>query len=629
MKSEQTLFVEAARQTVRKAGWDPRYDLEVLDPRGPSAQPVRYGWHTGRVRLAYVPGLQQSIVAALESLGGRDGSLTPESVFRDVIAARVLLQVGSFKVCPYSAYDYAEILEASADGLRSAHACEADAYRFMVPATSLFITAVVCGTYALEGPDPVGMRTGWAMDQVASSLAENSSLPAFAAVCANVQLRLWSNAAVIDEALRTRYEACDALDFETDRGVAILLDTFEHAGVADGLAWSDEFLRESIIDELKYNWRAWPLKAFQWAEMLAPYLCATEGHQLPPQPRSVPPNQAGRPSDEARRRRATVHPPGNVDVRRMTPADNSYRPVPGVPMDPFTERMRTDSEFRQRVLQSGIGRGKNPLDYHLNMGFDALDALYRSRAVTVRVEADSVSRKGMALEIAHLARHEVGGGMPDVSRIDWGATRFWPQGGMQLFHKVFPIAEDSLVKAEMRGFPDLLLVVDSSGSMEWDPKGGQGPYDSLLRAIYGVLGFLESRNMIRYVRFAVANFSARTVVTPWHGYADLRKVKEALFRWQGGGTVLDCSAIERVAASSSDRFLCLMVTDSRISNADTALASIRRIAERGHQFIFIQLGGVTPMSTGLSELGIPVHVIADVRELEGLCLEYAQRHYGS
>ena len=625
MKPESELFRETARKAVRRAGWNPKYDLEITGPDQPGHSAVRYGWHSGKVKLAYRPGIHKRVEKAVALVAG--ASFNSDDTFRNVVAAQVYMQVGSFKVCPYSAYDYAEILEAAADGLRSAGAPEPDVAQYMVPATSFFIASVVCGTYAIDGPDPAGLRRGWAVDQITTSLAQDVDLPVFASICANVQLRLWSDEASIAEALRSRFPASfDVLDFETDRGVAILLDTFAHADAGDGLAWSSEWLRDAVVDELKYNWRAWPVKAFQWAEMLAPYVCAEAGHELPPRPRVQQPNTAERPSDQAQQRRAAVHPSSNVNARGvLQTAGSDSQPLLSTPADPFADRFRSDPAFRQRVIQSGIGRGKNPLDYY--MGYEALDALYRSRATRIEIETTTVSRQGMALEVAHMGREELKHGVPELNAIDWGATRFDSDGQMHLYRKTMPVIQETAAKVQMGGFPDLLFVVDSSGSMKWDPKRGTGPYDALLRAIFSVFDFLEKHGKAPYMRFAVVNFSSMTTKTPWHGYPDLRKVKEALFKWQGGGTVLNCRVLDELTASSSDAFLCLMVTDSCIRNATEVLATIERMVRRGHRFVLIQIGAANAMAQGAEALGVPVHLITDPSQLQGLCLEHTRRNY--
>ena len=210
-----------------------------------------------------------------------------------------------------------------------------------------------------------------------------------------------------------------------------------------------------------------------------------------------------------------------------------------------------------------------------------------------------------------------------------GRTESVAAGGeLLLFEKDLPIYEDICAQAASGGLPDLLLIVDSSGSMAWDPVAGNGPYDSLLRAVYSVLQFLEERQKAPYMRFAAINFSNQTVVTSWKDYADIRAIKQSLFKHQGGGTTLDCSAVSAVVNESNSPFLALMATDGQIGNAQAVADTIRKMVDRGHGFVLIQIGTANPMTELVRKLGVPVHLLSNSCELDGLCLEYARRTWG-
>jgi len=245
------------------------------------------------------------------------------------------------------------------------------------------------------------------------------------------------------------------------------------------------------------------------------------------------------------------------------------------------------------------------------------------------IDSETIRRPGMVYPIAHMTREEIGGNLPSFNQIDWGATRIGPDGELALYEKRLSVTDRSPVHVDMNGFPDLLLVVDSSGSMGWDPGRGTGPYDSLLRAIFSVFHFLEKNNKAQYMRFTVVNFSSTTLKTPWLPYRGLDEVKRLLFKRQGGGTELDCSVLREVARTSHDRFLCLMVTDSQIKNAAEVVATIQLMTDLGHGFVLLQIGRLVPMTASVQRAGHQVHIIADHRQLGGLCLQYAQRTWRS
>ena len=624
---EANAFSQAARRAVIKAGWSANYDLEILGSnRSSPAQSVRYGYRADKVRLQDSPDLPRQVEKAatflnLPNLG------EPQELLYDLVATRVFLQIGGYNVCPYSVSDYYEILEACADGLRSAGANEVDVHKFTIPATSFFIAAVVAGVYGIEGPGPATFRRGFPLDHIVASINKNSSLPAYSALYANVLMRLWSDDPELATALRRFYPSpFDTLEFETDRGIAILVDSYEYVGhTKDGLAWlNNGRTGQDVVSELKYRWRQWPLKGFQWAEMLAPYLIDHLDSQRPPQQPPTTDNNDERPSDRASERRRSVSPT-NVS-RPQEFLDNSEEPwivIPQTPEDPFGTRMADDPQFRELVMQAGIGHGKNPLDIFFS--FDTLNTLYRSRIAEVNIESQHTRKRANQFEIGHLTNEKIDSATPSLNHIDWGATRMDSNKKLTLFTKQIPVTDNIPGAMEVWGLDDLLFIVDSSGSMIFDPKAGAGQYDSLVRAVYSVFDFLEQEKKGQHMRFAMVNFSGTTLRTPWVGFSELRKIKELLFRHQRGGTVLDCDVLQQVIDDSSDRFLCLMITDAAISNANAAMTAIRKMQNQGHGFVLLQIGKPSALSKEVEKIGLPVHIIAQHQKLKGLCLKYANK----
>lgn len=647
-------FVNAAQLAIVKAGWNPKADLEIKTADKDNSPIFRYGYQASRVRLTYAPELAANLKQVLALLKNTAYSPDKNEVFSNVVASRVYMQVGSFNICPSYAEDYAEILEATSDGMRSAGATEPQVHDFTVYLTSFFIASVVSGVYGLAGPDPQRFRQGWSLDHLCSSLPTSTSLSNYMSIYVNILLRLWGNSYVPIDSLRNYFsQPLDTLEFETDRGVAILLDTFDFAGSGqDGLAWTDEKLSKLIIDELRYNYQSWPIKAFQFAEMLAPYMISdARERQLPSQTQPVPQQQSGsqpspnpqtptvsmldggqagaRPSDDAQARWDRLPSVNVPNIPNLVNNDDiSVRYIRGVPRLPFSDQLINDQDFREEVLNGSIGIGGNPLKYHAHI--EALDALYRSRAADMEVKSDTINKPGEAFDISHMIREELSGHWPGFNHIDWGATRIGTDGDPQLYLKQLPITDQMPAKFEMKGFPDLLLVIDSSGSMAWNSVTGSGSYDSLIRAIYSVFAYLERNRKAAYMRYAVVNFSSRTIQTPWHSYAELMKIKKAIFNRQGGGTMLDCKMLQNITDNSKDRFLCLMVTDARIRNANEVIHAVQHMINKDHRFVLIQIGSKTPMTDQLYTLGerVGVHVISDHRQLKGLYLDYTKKHWG-
>jgi len=646
--TNEKLFAEAAQNAIIKSGWNPHKDLEIKSSdEAKSSDIYRYGYQASKVRLTYQPDLADNLKQVL-SLMNNNLPIGRNMAYNSLVASRVYMRVGAFMVSPSYAEDYAEMLEKSSDGLRSAGAAEDEVHDFTIPLTSFFIASVVSGVYGLTGPDPNQFRLGWSLDHLCSSLPHNTSMPSYVAIYVNIQLRLWANSHIPVELLRSSFPFnLDSLEFETERGVAILLDTYDYTGIdRDGLAWTDDETRNLIVDELRYNYPSWPIKAFQFAEMLAPYIISDRNNrQLTRQPASTPrqqPNRQSRsrildnqersnlrPSEEARLRWSQLPPLTLPNIHNLINTDAvSCCPIEGLPPDPFSDRFINDQNFRQDVLNGGISLGGNPLKYHINL--EAMDTLYRSRATNVNLKSDTIDRPGEALDISHMNREELSDFLPGLNSVDWGATRIQTNGDLQFYLKKLPITDQTSAKFENKGFTDLLLVLDSSGSMGWDPIIGSGPYDSLLRAIYSVFIFLEKSKKAAFMRFAVINFSSVTLETPWYCFAELKKIKKAIFHHQRGGTKLDCHTLRKIADTSKDRFICLMVTDAKIGNATEVVQTVQYLTQKNHRFVLIQIGSQNPMTEQIRLLGekVGVHVIRDHRQLNDLCLDYTKKHWG-
>ena len=127
------------------------------------------------------------------------------------------------------------------------------------------------------------------------------------------------------------------------------------------------------------------------------------------------------------------------------------------------------------------------------------------------------------------------------------------------------------------------------------------------------------------MQFAVVNFSNNTLKTNWCPFSELRKVKELLFKHQNGGTKLNCAVVQQMISASTDRFLCLMITDAQISNVQEVFNTIKMMTDHGHGFVFIQIGRPSPLTEQIRNAGLSMHIINDHKQLEGLCLDYAKK----
>ncbi|MHA1391484.1 MAG: vWA domain-containing protein, partial [Promethearchaeota archaeon] len=134
--------------------------------------------------------------------------------------------------------------------------------------------------------------------------------------------------------------------------------------------------------------------------------------------------------------------------------------------------------------------------------------------------------------------------------------------------------------------PDLLLVLDSSGSMNWNylAKSSRGVYHTALLASFAALHFAAKKG----VKFSVINFSNRADVCDWT--ADYQKAERTLLRYQGGGTHLPIKEILKQTEKSERECLIFIITDFGIYNWSKSKKTMIDLAQKGHKIVGFFIG---------------------------------------
>ena len=167
--------------------------------------------------------------------------------------------------------------------------------------------------------------------------------------------------------------------------------------------------------------------------------------------------------------------------------------------------------------------------------------------------------------------------------------------------------------------PDLLIIIDSSGSMP-NPNGMS----------YAVLGGFVAVNayLDRGARVAVLNFSTQDITLDFTTRRE--EVYKHLAAWQGGGTTLRPEAIDRLLTKAQGREVdILLISDLDIHNASEAVAGLARHARTHRLFVFLIQGSsneakVKEMQEKLPE-DVEFHVVQNEESLVDLVLGAARR----
>ena len=175
--------------------------------------------------------------------------------------------------------------------------------------------------------------------------------------------------------------------------------------------------------------------------------------------------------------------------------------------------------------------------------------------------------------------------------------------------------------------PDLLIVLDSSGSMGWNYSArtvsARGPYHTAVVASFAALHHAASKG----VKFSVVNFSNRADTCQWT--KNYRKAESTILRYQGGGTVLPIKEIAALCEKAERNALVIIITDFGIYNWAKAKKQMITLADQGHQIVGFFIGASKipkDRFKGLLEK-VNFYPIRNIKDLIDLVIDNIKRYY--
>jgi hypothetical protein len=180
-----------------------------------------------------------------------------------------------------------------------------------------------------------------------------------------------------------------------------------------------------------------------------------------------------------------------------------------------------------------------------------------------------------------------------------------------------------------KSVPDMMIVVDSSGSMEWTfgkGKKNKSAYHLALVASFAALQY----GIKKGVKIAAINFSENLYKQGWT--TDPHLIENVLLHYQGQGTELPTYDIKRMCRKGERNSLVLLITDFEIQNWEIAYHDIVEILSMGNKLVGFFIGGHksflnTPDFQELIGMGAVFHPISRVQDLVGLVIKEVQNVY--
>ena len=178
--------------------------------------------------------------------------------------------------------------------------------------------------------------------------------------------------------------------------------------------------------------------------------------------------------------------------------------------------------------------------------------------------------------------------------------------------------------------PDLMIVIDSSGSMDWTfdkAKKNKSPYHLALIGSFAALHYGVKKG----VKLAAINFSDLFYRQTWT--TDPSLIEKVLLQYQGMGTELPTYEIKRLCRMGERNSLVLLITDFEIHNWQIAYQDILEILDMGNRLVAFFIGGhkshlATPDFFNLIHKGAVFHPIQKLQDLIGLIIKEVHTVYG-
>ena len=176
--------------------------------------------------------------------------------------------------------------------------------------------------------------------------------------------------------------------------------------------------------------------------------------------------------------------------------------------------------------------------------------------------------------------------------------------------------------------PDLLIIIDSSGSMTWSMRKRtiSGSYHTALVAAFAAMDFAFRRGC----RVSAINFSDGSLTCDWSN--ERAPVERVLLAYQGGGTVAPVKKIITACEKAESEVITLLITDAEVANWKQMVHAVEKLSKQRHKLFLFHVGPgkgarVSKIHQDLSKAGATVYPIKSAKDLPGLVVREVHSIY--
>lgn len=300
----------------------------------------------------------------------------------------------------------------------------------------------------------------------------------------------------------------------------------------------------------------------------------------------------------------------------------------------FVKEMMKDPEQRKDFVKRALAKGREagPAGIPYVTQQESYEAAYEHAAEEIVLKFFQQSDDGdqPTFDLFYMQDRALENDEQITGKMHWSKTMFvpTPEGKQALLYRSqapYQIEEELL--PGNKALMDRLYVIDVSGSMDWNDVPLDGSkYDLALRSLFGDMKGLEHLGRAAHTKYGLVLFSNSTQFSGWEDYYSLDRFKKLAFTgYQGGGTVLDSTVMDRVLQQNNHRFLTVIISDGEIANDATSI--VKKYLDAGNDVVQFAIGGATSFSAAIKKHGAQVVPVNTPGDLTGLVLENTLGRY--
>lgn len=183
---------------------------------------------------------------------------------------------------------------------------------------------------------------------------------------------------------------------------------------------------------------------------------------------------------------------------------------------------------------------------------------------------------------------------------------------------------------------DLLLIIDSSGSMDWNPmesnEEARGSFDKAVIAAEAAAQYsINHGGKVAVVNFSGENSNTGKRQVKCQEFTNnLNLLEQAIMLYYGDGTVVPIKEIDSILKKNKTRVVTCGISDFEVSNHQETADLIKKYTNPANPFYMFDIGGNNNLGQYLgAHPGVVRFEIKNMGDLKGVVIGKLRKEYGN